>query len=181
MSRMSSRKVVATKVVQYAIVFILAMIQISFTLVSLTTSPIQVVCVKDDTSFTETLTCPIMPFVYQFIYTLLLSVACCIQAFRARKLPTHYNETKYIVFAMMANIIIITVFLVSYAPIDAVNNDRIHFVIFQAVFISNTILLIILHGYKIWIILFRPMKNVDSAFKLATFNYFIQKRSTCKR
>ena len=165
--RMSNKEVIITKLLQYVIVFILVMAQTCLTFVNFILSPPHVSRFKDERHFTEYLTCPKEPFLYQFLYTLLLSLICLVQAFRARKLPMHYNETKYIVFAMISNILIIIIFLVSLTIVDGID---IVFAVFQAVFASNMISVLILNGYKVWIIIFRPMKNRTSVFRHATFD-----------
>ena len=68
---------------------------------------------------------------------------------------------------MISNILIIIIFLVSLTVVDGID---VVFAVFQAVFASNMVSVLILNGYKVWIIIFRPMKNRTSVFRLATFD-----------
>ena len=169
--KMSSKEVVITEAVQYFIVFILVTIQICLTLLGFVSDPFHFVRVLNDANFTETLSCPKQHFINQFLYILLLSVICLVQAFRARKLPINYNETKYIVFGMISNIIIIAIFLISLPIADVTDIDNFVFEIFKVVFASNSILVAILNGYKLWIMIFRPKQNTKEDFRLKRFRF----------
>ena len=125
--KMSHTEIVVTQFVQYVIIVILTMGQMFISIVSFILNSNDVIYANNDINFTVSSNCSKLSFAGQFIYTLLLSASCLIQAFRARKLPVNYNETKCIVFAMISNIIIILTFLIALPVTNAYDSHRIVF------------------------------------------------------
>ena len=122
-------------------------------------------------SITETLTLQIYCDTFaisitQNIYTAAVTLLCMIQAFRARKLPENYNETKFITLAMLC---VLLVQLIS-MPLLASSQSPQEVSLIEGlmIFLSSTFLLLILYGYKVIIILFYPEKNTTAIFQLMT-------------
>ena len=102
-------------------------------------------------------------FYIDLTLVLILSIACSIQSFLARKLPTNYNETYYIFLGMFTT----TVLLMLSIPLDASYNKdgQKVFVNSCIIYSANISLLTIAYGYKIYIMLFQKHRNTKEAFK----------------
>ena len=101
-------------------------------------------------------------FLHQFLFVILLSVFCCVQAFRSRNLPNYYNQTAQIIYAMYIIIIIIIVrFLIIY----------IHHYVAQTfldalfILLINNTLLLLGFSQSIFIALFRKEVNTVEHFR----------------
>ncbi|XP_074602400.1 metabotropic glutamate receptor 3-like [Brevipalpus obovatus] len=108
------------------------------------------------------------------IYGLLLVATCTYYAFKTRKIPENFNETKFIVFTMYATCIIWIAFLAIY--LSTGNNFEIQSTtLAMSVSLSGYVALICLFSPKVYIILRHPDKNVR---KLTMNNATYKKGST---
>ncbi|CAJ0561830.1 unnamed protein product, partial [Mesorhabditis spiculigera] len=92
-------------------------------------------------------------------YNLLLIVACTIYAFKARKIPENFNETRLIGFTMYST----SILWLSFAPIyfATQNNFRIQITsLCMCISMSGTVALACFFAPKVYIVLFQPYKNV---------------------
>lgn len=86
-----------------------------------------------------------------------------IQGLRAWKLPSYFNETKYIVFANLTSILILLcMYPLYFSATDDVLRSNVQAI---SILLSNAILMFILHGYKAYIIYFKPNDNTLSSFR----------------
>ena len=100
----------------------------------------------------------------QILYAVILALFCGVQAFRGRKLPQNYNETRFIAVAMFAAIVVL---VISIPLHESRPGEPERAVIVTTITIStNCLIMIIMYGYKIWIILARPDQNCQKAFKM---------------
>lgn len=94
----------------------------------------------------------------QLLFISFLQLFCCIYAFRARKLPDSYNESKHIAFAMFASNVVIVLaipLILSYEK----PKDR-NFIYSMVIIIANLLLLLIHYSNKMVLICFHPEKNM---------------------
>ena len=105
----------------------------------------------------------------QTIYTSFVALICMIQAFRARKLPENYNETKFITMAMLCVFLVQLISL----PLLASRQSPQAIALTEGIMICliNSLLLLILYGYKVIIILFLPEKNTSKYFQKQTAHW----------
>lgn len=96
----------------------------------------------------ETCTFPFRGFVMSLCYNLLLIIICSFYAFKTRKLPDNFNESRYIALSVYTTLVIWTVFLPSYF----VNNRAFHQVILltSATLLNGTVNLMCLYIPKIY-------------------------------
>ncbi|XP_057312394.1 extracellular calcium-sensing receptor-like [Hydractinia symbiolongicarpus] len=99
----------------------------------------------------------------QMMFGFLLVLMCMMQAFRARKLPENFNETKYIVLAMFLCTLTVAVLLPLRFYLSS-SKEKVANDVFMLL-VANFILLFVMYGYKCWIIVFQPERNTSSAFK----------------
>ncbi|CAI5449478.1 unnamed protein product [Caenorhabditis angaria] len=92
-------------------------------------------------------------------YNLLLIVACTVYAFKTRKIPENFNETRHIGFTMYSTCIL----WLAFGPIYfATQSDfRIQITsLCMCISLSGTVALICFFAPKVYIVLFQPYKNV---------------------
>ncbi|XP_078679227.1 metabotropic glutamate receptor 3-like isoform X1 [Branchiostoma floridae x Branchiostoma belcheri] len=95
------------------------------------------------------------------VYVMLLIIVCTIYAFKTRKVPDNFNETKYIGFTMYTTCIVWLAFVPIYFGTQT--DHRIQTTTMCiAVSISAFVALGCLFAPKVYIILFQPEKNVRS-------------------
>ncbi|EPB80727.1 7 transmembrane receptor [Ancylostoma ceylanicum] len=93
------------------------------------------------------------------LYNLVLIVACTVYAFKTRKIPENFNETRHIGFTMYSTCIL----WLSFGPIyfATQNNFRIQITsLCMCISLSGTVALVCFFAPKIYIVLFQPYKNV---------------------
>ncbi|CCD74029.2 G-protein coupled receptors family 3 profile domain-containing protein [Caenorhabditis elegans] len=93
------------------------------------------------------------------LYNILLIVACTVYAFKTRKIPENFNETRHIGFTMYSTCIL----WLAFGPIYfATQSDfRIQITsLCMCISLSGTVALICFFAPKVYIVLFQPYKNV---------------------
>lgn len=92
------------------------------------------------------------------VYNFLLISMCTVYAFKTRKIPSNFNEAKYIAFAMYASCIVWLAFLAVYYMEEDYSQKPL--ILCVSVSLIAFVLLGCLYGPKVYIILFRPHRNV---------------------
>ena len=102
-------------------------------------------------------------FYIDFVFTVILSILCSVQAFMVRKLPANYNEAYYIFLGTFATTNLLTLSI----PLNAsFNTDgQKIFVHSIVIYSANMSLISIAYGYKIHIMLFQRHRNTKEAFQ----------------
>ncbi len=62
---------------------------------------------------------PLVPFILSLAYNILLICVCVVFAFKARKLPDNYNESRFISFCVYSTVIIWMAFMSAYFAVDS--------------------------------------------------------------
>lgn len=97
--------------------------------------------------------------VFALTYNVLIIIFCTIYAFRTRKTPANFNEARYIGFAMYTTCIIWVAFL----PVQiGVNKDYATITLSINTTLNATTLLLCIFGPKVYILVFRPTRNIRS-------------------
>lgn len=107
-----------------------------------------------------------------WVYNAGLALTCTYQAFRTRKLPENYNETKFITFTMVITCIVVTIFIPTYIGTQGIYRTTITCFVF---IIGGSATLCCMFVPKLYIILWRPEKNVpmqprSSTIRLGTIS-----------
>ena len=97
--------------------------------------------------------------VYTLTYNSCIILLCTFYAFRTRKTPENFNEARYIAFAMYTTCII----WVSFLPVQfGVNKDYATITNSINTTLNATTLLLCIFGPKVYILVFRPARNLPS-------------------
>ena len=92
------------------------------------------------------------------VYNFILICMCTIYAFKTRKIPSNFNEAKYIAFAMYSSCIVWLAFLAVYYMEETY--DQKPLILSVSISLIAFVLLCCLYAPKVYIILFRPHRNV---------------------
>ena len=92
------------------------------------------------------------------VYNFILIFMCTIYAFKTRKIPSNFNEAKYIAFAMYSSCVVWLAFLAVYYMEKSY--DQKPLILCVSVSLIAFVLLSCLYGPKVYIIVFRPHRNV---------------------
>lgn len=92
------------------------------------------------------------------VYNFILILMCTVYAFKTRKIPSNFNEAKYIAFAMYSSCVVWLAFLAVYYMEE--KYDHRPLILSASVSLIAFVLLGCLYGPKVYIILFRPHRNV---------------------
>uniref|UniRef100_A0A4W6BZB8 G-protein coupled receptor family C group 6 member A n=1 Tax=Lates calcarifer TaxID=8187 RepID=A0A4W6BZB8_LATCA len=101
-------------------------------------------------------------------YIAVLAFVCFICAFKGRKLPEHYNETKFITFSMLLYLISWMLFVPIYVTTTGVYLSAVEMVV---ILISNYGILSCHFFPKCYIILFKKEQNTKTAFRKNLYEY----------
>ena len=113
----------------------------------------------------------------EIVTVVVLSVIAAVKAFVARKLPSNFNETRYIFLGMFTT----NTLLLLMIPLDVslnVDGGVIFADALMVFFINNTVLTIT-YGYKVYILLFCKEKNQREVIQKKTFE--MNKRKVAKK
>ena len=107
-------------------------------------------------------------FVANILYLLFLEIICGIQCFRGRNIPEQYNEAKYICFATFLSTLTVCMSVILR---DGINSYKIS-ILLQTLMatLGSLSVMLSLFGYKIYIIIFQPLKNSKEAFQNALWD-----------
>ena len=112
--------------------------------------------------------CQMTSFFYMDVITIIfVSVICSIKAFSGRRLPSNYNEMKFIFLATFTLTVQMLLSLILHASFQ--NEGIVIFVDSLMVFFASFSVLTIPYGYKVYIILFRRNQNTTIVFKSKLF------------
>lgn len=92
------------------------------------------------------------------VYNFILILVCTLYAFKTRKIPSNFNEAKFIAFAMYTTCVIWLAFLALYF-MKSVSLER-SLILCVSVSMVAYVLLGTLYGPKVYILLFKPHRNV---------------------
>ncbi|XP_068705142.1 extracellular calcium-sensing receptor-like [Montipora foliosa] len=107
-------------------------------------------------------------------YTAVLALPTTYLAYRARKLPEHFNETRLIGFTMFTLCVIWIIFVPSYYDSDVQNRS---IVFCFALVITGFTALICMFLSRLRIILFQPEKNKTELLRARMFHYTMRMRN----
>ena len=103
-----------------------------------------------------------------FIYLILMALLCTFYAFKARKVPENFNETKYIGFSMY----ILLISWIAFYPVDsALEGSYITIVACATSLLSAYGLLVCMFGPKLFIILCHPEQNTTEFMRAEVESY----------
>ena len=115
--------------------------------------------------------CQMTSFFYIDVITVIFfSVICSIKAFSGRRLPSNYNEMRFIFLGTFTLIIQMLLSLILHANFQ--NEGTVIFVDSLVVFFASFSVLTITYGYKVYIVLFCKNKNTTAAFKTKLFRLY---------
>lgn len=90
------------------------------------------------------------------LYIFILTIVSGYYAFRARKLPENYNDAQYISLSMFTAIVVWVAYVPLFFSLEPHSNN-IAFLFVN--FVCTLSLTVILYGYKVYVILFKPRLN----------------------
>ena len=95
------------------------------------------------------------------LYLLFLGLMCGYMAFRVRKLPENYNEAQFICFSMLTSCVL----WLLHIPLESSLHGASTVVAFCSINNASTLaVLLILYGYKLYIVLLNPHMNSKEHF-----------------
>ncbi|XP_071959952.1 metabotropic glutamate receptor 8-like [Antedon mediterranea] len=100
--------------------------------------------------------------VMSLMYNFVLIVLCTVYAFKTRKIPSNFNEAKFIAFAMYATCLLWIAFITVYLGTSDLNYEIQDVMMSLVVMLSASSLLFCLFCPKVYIVLLQPNKNVRS-------------------
>ena len=107
-------------------------------------------------------------------YTAVLAVPSTYLAYRARKLPENFNETRLIGFTMFTVCVIWVIFVPSYYDSDVQNRSII---LCFALITTGLTVLVCMFSARLRIILFQPEKNKTELVRASMFDYTMRVRN----
>jgi len=162
--RVSRRHVQMSQAIEISLILLMMFIQACIAGLSYLMSPSRIVILYNHETSTYITKCNTEEeFIIQLIFGFLLAVMSMIQAFKARKLPENFNETKLIFVTMI--LCVISVIICIPLRIYLLSNTDKAVIDIVLLLLLNFILLVTMYGHKCWIIIFHPDQNTTSAFK----------------
>ena len=153
MTRQTSKEVKQTNFLILSTISICLLVQIALVTVLIDYYGTIYEITRDDENITEYFKCYLFPYRrFIFIYIEGILMFCLIQSYRARHLPTNFNETKFITVAVLTTQVFLLSFLVNNGE-EGIETDHI------LVGLANFSMVIIMYGYKAKMVLFQPKQT----------------------
>ncbi|KAF8782187.1 metabotropic glutamate receptor 3-like isoform X2 [Argiope bruennichi] len=146
---------------QIVICVCLVLIQVTLTVLWLIITPPKVpkLFVEDERGWITYCEVDGISLLLGLMYNMFLLILCTIYAYKTRNIPENFNETKWISFTMYASCIIWLAFIPIYC--SATKDYKVQAIILaMSVSSSGTVILACMFLPKIYIVLFRPERNV---------------------
>ncbi|XP_057309883.1 extracellular calcium-sensing receptor-like [Hydractinia symbiolongicarpus] len=159
-----------TMALHYICIFIILIIYCFLVTVIIILSPNGLQSVRQKEQLQIELSCGNnMLLITQLVYIVLLNILCMIQAFKARTLPSYFNEAKYILYSTFGNAVIFTMTTLLYGSIPDIATKTVLF--HAAIFSFNICTLTLTFGPKLFIIICRPRENSVRVFQKELYNH----------
>lgn len=161
--KLNKREIFKMITVECIMIIAAVIIDVCLIVIFMQIKPMEIVKKIDKSNYTEYDVCTVrLHSVGQTIYIIILQIICAVQAFRGRKLPANYNETRYIAFAMFSSSLILVAGIA--VGEGMTNTISINFGMSIVTMAANMAILTTLYGYKIYIIWLQPHENNEQAF-----------------
>jgi len=98
----------------------------------------------------------------QILFASFLAACNGVQGFRARKLPSHFKETNHVIYSSFISIVVSIAATALY--FSQSQELRKEFLTLAVTIIFNTVHFVLLYGFKVYIMLFKPQLNTKKAF-----------------
>ena len=161
--RMSNTEILMTKASEWIIILVALIVNALLHLLSLINKEVTVDLIYFDQTLTKEFYCSndIMVYIQLFIAAA-LSLCNGIQGFRARKLPSRFQETNHVIYSSFISTVVFVAATAAYFSRKSMV-DR-SFIVLLVTTIYNSVHFVLLYGYKLFIVIFRPHLNTKEAF-----------------
>lgn len=105
------------------------------------------------------------------LYIFILTIVSGYYAFRARKLPENYNEAQYISLAMFTAVVVWIAYVPLFFSLDPYSQN-VAFLFHN--FACTLSLTLIMYGYKVYVILFKPRLNSPEHARQQHKDHFLE-------
>ena len=149
--------------IEWVIISVLSIIDLCLSAVLYISGPVEVEYVYHNHKLIKESTCNNnLNIIVQLCFVLLLVLANGVQAFRSRKLPSHFKETTHVIYSSFISILVISAATTVYF-LQRMSTTRNH-VLAISILNLNAIHFALIYLYKLYVILFKPHWNTISAF-----------------
>ena len=93
----------------------------------------------------------------QLIYIILLQGVCCVQAFRARKLPSGFNESTHIALGMLVSIVVLSLSLPLHMSYNRPREKK--FIVCLIILVANFSIFLVTYTHRVGLICGRAIRN----------------------
>ena len=164
MIRISNKKQMISTATDIFLIILLLIIQSGIAGITWFNSPVRQISKIDELKLERYYVCnDEYNFNSQMVSYMFISVSVAIQALRAWKLPSFFNETKYIAFGTLTpSLCIVCMFPLYYSAPDVSSKSNIRALLLM---LSNLCLMICLYANKIIILYFYPAQNTRAYFQ----------------
>ena len=161
--RMSKSEILMTNASEWIIIIVVLIINSLFHLLSFTNDQVVIKTKYFDDVLTKESYCSNQLMIYsQLLMATVLSVCNGIQGFRARKLPSHFKETNHVIYSSFtSSVVFVATTAIYFTQQSPVNRS---YIILVVTLIFNTTHFLLLYGYKLFIMVFRPHLNTKEVF-----------------
>lgn len=177
---LTSKIIALSKTIEMASLCFVLLLQVTFIVVLNIYQPSEFIRLVSKEKSEVVLTCNIsFHFSGEIIFVLILSVACLVQAFRAKSLPANYNEAKRITYAMLCLSLCLLLSMLFFVSISDIEGK--YFATCLLINIGNFALIFWMYAYKVVIILFFKNENTRAKFNTDRMSFVqseISKRSS---
>lgn len=149
--------------VEWVIICVLSIFDLCLSSVLYISRPVNVQYVYHSHTLIKELTCNNnLNIIVHLCFVLLLILANGVQAFRSRKLPSHFKETTHVIYSSFISVLVLSASATIYF-LQRMATTRNH--VFAIGILSlNAIHFALIYLYKLYVILFKPNWNTISAF-----------------
>ena len=167
--RMSNTEILMTKASEWIIILVALIINALLHLLSFINKEVTVNLIYFDQTLTKEFYCSNDTMIYvQLFIAAALSLCNGVQGFRARKLPSRFQETNHVIYSSFISTVVFVAATAAYFSQNSMV-DR-SFIVLLVTTIYNTTHFVLLYGYKLFIVIFRPRLNTKEAFTKKRLN-----------
>ena len=163
--RVSSKEKFITNTIEWFIILIVLIVDSLILFVSYANqnTAIGTIFIYDDVRLVKHLSCNNnSTLLTQLLFTLFLVFVNCIQAYRARNLPSHYKEVIYVIYSSFISAVVLVVMTtIYYLQSNPLFQEIVMLIVAGTLNLINFALIFF---YKVYVIVFCPQLNTKKAF-----------------
>ena len=161
--RMTKSEILMTNASEWIIILSVLCVDALLHALTITNKPVTIETKYHDVLLIKEYYCSNNIMIYiQLLLASFLAVCNGIQGFRARHIPSQYRETNHVIYSSFVSFVVLVASTATY--FSQTEERKKELIVLAVTLILNSVHFVLLYGYKMFIMIFRPQLNTSLVF-----------------